>query len=283
MIETNDLIIDKAKFSDWEEMYREVWSQPECARYMMWNLTQSEEDAKARIQRTLDFQKTHDTYFVYEKAGGKAMGFAGVERLAPFVYAETGICLGVDYMRRGYGKQIVQALMDYVKREFGARAFVYSARAENTASNKLAAAFGFTLIAAEDKIDDRDGHGYRMLRYVKALSDTEEEAGDFSINEMRAMQRNLQLRYRGKWESIEPETGKNKLLWMIGEVGEVIDIVKKNGGTKACEDTELRKELAEELADVLMYFNDVLLCYGITAEELKKSYTEKYKRNLDRW
>lgn len=32
-----------------------------------------------------------------------------------------------------------------------------------------------------------------------------------------------------------------------------------------------------------MYYNDVLLCYGITAEELKKAYTEKYQRNMTRW
>jgi NTP pyrophosphatase (non-canonical NTP hydrolase) len=55
--------------------------------------------------------------------------------------------------------------------------------------------------------------------------------------------------------------GKNKLLWMIGELGEVIDIVKKNGGDKACAGAELRRRLVEELADVLMYYNDVLLCY----------------------
>ena len=50
---------------------------------------------------------------------------------------------------------------------------------------------------------------------------------DFSIKEMQEMQRILQERYKDKWEPISPETGKNKMLWMIGEIGEVIDIVKK--------------------------------------------------------
>ena len=104
---------------------------------------------------------------------------------------------------------------------------------------------------------------------------------DFTINEMQDMQRKLQDKYKEKWESIGPETGKNKLLWMIGEIGEVIDIVKKNGGTKACSDAKLRNNLVEEMADVLMYYNDVMLCYGISAEELKQSYLEKYKKNMD--
>lgn len=72
-------------------------------------------------------------------------------------------------------------------------------------------------------------------------------------------------------------------MWMVGEIGEVIDIVKKNGDRKAADDPELRKDLIEEMADVLMYYNDVLLCYGISAEELKKTYTDKFKRNLKRW
>ena len=104
---------------------------------------------------------------------------------------------------------------------------------------------------------------------------------DFSMEEMRNMQQALQNRYKDKWEPIGPETGKNKLLWMIGEIGEVIDIVKKH--TSACPDPDLRKDLIEELADVLMYYNDVLLCYGITPDELGQSYREKFQKNMNRW
>lgn len=106
---------------------------------------------------------------------------------------------------------------------------------------------------------------------------------DFTIAEMQEMQRTLQEKYRHKWEPIGPETSQNKLLWMLGEIGEVIDIVKKNGGTAACTDLSLRAELVEELADVLMYYNDILLCYGITAGELKESYTRKFEKNMGRW
>lgn len=70
---------------------------------------------------------------------------------------------------------------------------------------------------------------------------------------------------------------------MIGEIGEVIDIVKKNGGNKASTDELLRKSLIEEMADVLMYYNDVMLCYGITTDDLKQAYTDKFERNMKRW
>lgn len=106
---------------------------------------------------------------------------------------------------------------------------------------------------------------------------------DFSINEMQEMQRRLQDKYKDKWEPVCPEAGKSKLLWMLGEIGEVIDIIKKHGGTKASADVDVRKELVEELADVLMYYNDVLLCYNISAEELKQVYSEKFQKNMKRW
>lgn len=106
---------------------------------------------------------------------------------------------------------------------------------------------------------------------------------DFSIGEMQEMQRILQEKYKHKWEPVDAATGRNKLLWMVGEIGEVIDIVKKNGGERAASDPALRAHLVEELADVLMYYNDVLLCYGISPDELKAVYIAKFEKNMTRW
>ena len=49
---------------------------------------------------------------------------------------------------------------------------------------------------------------------------------DFGINEMFDMQSALQEKYKDKWNPICPDRGKEQLLWMIGEIGEVIDIIK---------------------------------------------------------
>ena len=75
----------------------------------------------------------------------------------------------------------------------------------------------------------------------------------------------------------------NGVMGLCGESGQVIDIVKKNGGQKVCTDEMLRKHLIEEMADVLMFYNDVMLCYGITTDELERAYTEKFEKNMKRW
>lgn len=169
MIETDSLRLDKAKFSDWKEMYNNVWSKPQSAKYMYWSITTSEENAKIRIAKTIEFQEKNDTYLVYEKSSGKAIGFAGVEKVSPNVYQETGICLGPDYVGKGFGRQIIKSLIQYCKEKFDAKEFIYSTRDENIPSNRLAKSLGFVLVSSIPKIDSKDGHHYNLLKYSLKL------------------------------------------------------------------------------------------------------------------
>ncbi len=169
MIETEDLILDKAKYSDWKDMYLNVWSRPESAKYMLWRITPDEEEARRRIERTIAFQEDHDAFLVYERTGGRAIGFGGVVQTGPYTYEDTGICVGPDYVRRGYGKQIVRGLMQFCRDERSAKEFVYTTREENAAANALARSLSFSLIGGEEKTDPRDGQIYRLLEYRIAL------------------------------------------------------------------------------------------------------------------
>ena len=103
------------------------------------------------------------------------------------------------------------------------------------------------------------------------------------MEHMQDMQHALQNKYKTMWEPICPENGQNKVLWLIGEIGEVIDLIKKQGHGKIMDDPDIRRDFVEELADVLMYYNDVMLCYGVTPDELKQSYEAKFQRNMKRW
>jgi len=106
---------------------------------------------------------------------------------------------------------------------------------------------------------------------------------DFGLNEMQEIQKQLQERYKDKWGGLSPDIGRNQLLWMMIEVGEVADIIKKKGDSNIMNDEETRNHFVEELCDVLMYFNDVMLCYSISPEELKKVYLQKHHKNIERW
>jgi len=70
---------------------------------------------------------------------------------------------------------------------------------------------------------------------------------------------------------------------MLIEVGEAADIIKKMGDSQIVNNETVRNHFIEEMCDVLMYFNDVLLCYSITPDELKQAYMEKHRKNMERW
>ena len=105
----------------------------------------------------------------------------------------------------------------------------------------------------------------------------------FGFSEMQNIQKELQEKYKDKWTPLSPATGRSSLLWMLGEAGEVADVIKQNGDAAIINDPAVRQHFVEELCDVLMYFNDLMLCYSISPEELEREYMAKHKRNMDRW
>ena len=105
----------------------------------------------------------------------------------------------------------------------------------------------------------------------------------FGFDEMQKIQQELQAKYAHKWPALCPEQGRSKLLWMISEAGEVAEIIKKKGEARIMEDEDVRRAFVEEMCDVMMYFNDLMICYGVTPEELARVYREKHEKNMARW
>ena len=167
-METEDIILGKAKYEDWRSIYRNVWSRPETAEYMVWKVTADEDGARERIRRTIAWQETHDAWLVYERGSGQAIGFAGVEETEPRIFHETGIALGPEYVGRGYGKQILRLLMEYCISLDG-QEFYYSTRAGNLASRALALSCGLTYQYSERRTDQRSGKTYELEIYKKNL------------------------------------------------------------------------------------------------------------------
>lgn len=169
-METKNLILKKAEYKDWEAMYRNVWSRPEAARYMAWRVTENEEDARTRMQRTIEYQETHDTYLVYTKDNREAVGFAGVDELEPYSFRESGIALGPEFVGRGYGKEILQILLKYCE-ALGGKVFYYHTRVQNTASRALALSCGFAYFSSRWETDIRNGERYELQIYYKRLEE----------------------------------------------------------------------------------------------------------------
>lgn len=105
---------------------------------------------------------------------------------------------------------------------------------------------------------------------------------DLSISNMMAMQRELFEPHKHIWPPMEPAHARDYLLYMMEEVGECIAIMKKKGDDAIAEDPQVRQHFVEEMCDVLMFFTDTLLSYGITPEEVSQAYRQKHCRNMGR-
>jgi RimJ/RimL family protein N-acetyltransferase len=162
-LETQDLIMKKAKQEDWCDMYRNLWSHEESARYMLWDVTSSEEEAMERMKRTIAFeQKEKYALLVYEKSTGRAIGFAGMREIEPGVFEDIGIAIGPSFTHKGYGKQILNALMDEAFNKCGAHKFIATCREQNLPSHNLQMSCGFKFSHSEEKVDPRNGEKYIM-------------------------------------------------------------------------------------------------------------------------
>lgn len=104
---------------------------------------------------------------------------------------------------------------------------------------------------------------------------------EITLGEILAMQREL-LDAHPEWSAVAPERGRDALLWMVEELGEVIAIIKKRGEAEIMEAPGTRAAFTEELCDVLMYFSKTMLCFGVDEGELAEAYRRKHAHNMGR-
>jgi NTP pyrophosphatase (non-canonical NTP hydrolase) len=114
------------------------------------------------------------------------------------------------------------------------------------------------------------------------MGNVEEKKPVINFQDMMEMQRELYEPHQGEWEPLAPPYARNRLLWMVEEVGECIAIIKKKGDAAIMEDQAVRENFCAEAADVLMYLNDVLISYGVSPEEISRAYVEKHAYNMRR-
>jgi NTP pyrophosphatase (non-canonical NTP hydrolase) len=105
---------------------------------------------------------------------------------------------------------------------------------------------------------------------------------DLSINDMLSLSNELHEQHKHKWGKKTPESNTAWLLWLVGEIGEVIDIIKKKGPKKIMHEQKTRAHTLEEITDCYMYLADILNRYEFTAEEFSKTYHKKINKNLKR-
>ena len=159
-IETARLVLRKARESVLEAIWRSVWRDERLAATMLWTPTPDLEGARARLARTIAYQAENYGYFVCLRETDEPIGFGGVRETEPGLFEETGICIAAACQRRGYGKELLAALVDLAFRRLGGKRFIYACFHDNEASAALCRSCGFTYAFSRPGVRQRDGYEY---------------------------------------------------------------------------------------------------------------------------
>ena len=165
-LETKDLIIAKAKPSDLEKIFENYWCSKKTATYMLWKPQRNLDEAKERLERTINFQKDHLAFFVYEKYSGEPIGQVAFIEVEDGTFEDGGIGIGENFVGKGYGKQILTCFINYLFQEVGANKIVCSCHTDNMPSAKMQLACGMKYSYSKMVTREKDGLTYKSDNYV---------------------------------------------------------------------------------------------------------------------
>ena len=170
-LETKDLVLGKAKQEDLQSIYNNYWCNPNTAKYMLWVPQKNLEEAKERLDRTIEFQKDHLAFLIYEKTTGEAIGQAAMIEIAPNVWEDGGVGMGEKFVGKGYGKQILNCFFDYLFSEMNAQKIICSCHPDNIPSKKLQQSCGMKYTHSEEFTRKKDNVTYMAEYYEITIED----------------------------------------------------------------------------------------------------------------
>ena len=168
MIETKNLTLKKYDEKYIEKAHYNFFSSPITSKYVLWKPTQNPSEVKDKIEYWLYEVKVSVFYMIHDR-DDEPIGFVCVDEIEPNVYGNFGIALGEKYVNKGYGSEVLTAIIDYIK-SLGAKEIHYSHFKENIASQKLALKYNFEFYKEGKRIRKYDNKEFDELFYVLKLN-----------------------------------------------------------------------------------------------------------------
>ena len=168
--ETPRLRLRKAAESDLELIWRRVWSDAGLAEKMLWTPTETLEDAKKRMERTIAYQTAYHAFFVCLKESNEPIGFAGFREIRRGEYEESGVCIAKAWQGHSYGKETLSALVEIAFEHLGGWRFVCGCFHDNLPSAGTIKSCGFVYTHSEDRVRQHDGYPYQCDFYERIRS-----------------------------------------------------------------------------------------------------------------
>ena len=268
-IETERLLLRKLQPEDIYEYYERLFGDADVSRYMLFQPHQDISESMESLQRKLDRydQENYYSWGVTLKGDDSLIGliellrFDEASQSCSFVYL-----LGCDYWNKGFGTEMLKAVIRFAFREMGVRRIVADHMSKNPASGAVMTKAGMRHTGTVKDKYEKLGHTYDAEVYEIR----NEEHEGLTANEYQRL----------AMVTLNPGLSKkdvliNGVMGLCGEAGEAIDIVKKHLAQGHDLD---REKLAKELGDIAWYLAETAYALDIPLEDILTANIEKLKK-----
>ncbi len=114
-LETDRLILRKFKITDADDMYYNWASDPECNKFLSWNLHENVDITKSVIQKWIDEYENGSYNWVVElKDTHEIIGSIAAHNFSEkHSNCEIGYCYGSKYWGNGYATEALSSVIDF--------------------------------------------------------------------------------------------------------------------------------------------------------------------------
>lgn len=166
-IETQNLILRKAKKEDLNKIWNNIWKDEKIAETMLWKPTKTYEEALQRLERTIKYQESNYAYFICLKENDEPIGFAGIKEIEENIYEESGICIATKCQGKGYGKEVLKALEYLVFEKLNGDKFLYGFFKDNEKSKRVCLSQGFKYLKSGTIVREWDNKEFENELYYQ--------------------------------------------------------------------------------------------------------------------
>ena len=267
-LETDRLNLRRLQMEDIYEYYERLFGDGDVVRFLPIDPHQDISESLAELERQIDRYEEGDyCWAVAEKDDDSLIGLVKLNRFDERNGSCSFLCmLGCDFWNRGYGTEVLKAVMDFAFRELDADRIVADHMEKNLAAGAVMRKAGMTHIATEEGKYTRLG----MVQNGEVYEIRNPDRKSMTANEYQKL----------AMTTLNPALDKkavliNGVMGLCGESGEAIDIVKK----WLAQGHELdRDALAKELGDIAWYLAETAYALDIPLEQIFRGNIEKLKK-----
>lgn len=145
VLETERLKLRPLSVKDSEAIFQNWTSDPQVAKYMIWNLHQSPDETRQWLQMEEDayFTTTNYTWAFILKETGEIIGSGGIHYNDEKMKYEIGYNIMQKYWNQGYTTEATGQILQYAIETLGIPSFLGRHAKDNPASGKVMEKFGF--------------------------------------------------------------------------------------------------------------------------------------------